>query len=118
MIELGEILLPTLRDETAKDGAPLLFALLRKWVGERFARCANAHLSAMIPREDGAPDVFADSFWCCGWSGFDGVVFAGEEGCGLEVGGGRVDGLCDFNAEYVTWTEHIAGDSCWLNLRC
>ena len=28
----------------------------------------------------------------------------------MDVGGWRIDGLRDFYSEYVTWTEHIAGE--------
>ncbi len=45
-----------------------------------------------------------------GGGGFDWVVFAGEFGGGLDFGCGWVDGFGDFDAEYVAWTEHIAGE--------
>src|SRR5580698_9098910 len=45
-----------------------------------------------------------------GWGGHDRVVLCGQLGCGLDVGCGWVFGLPYFYSEYVTWTEHIAGE--------
>ena len=50
------------------------------------------------------------SFFCGGRCWFDGVVLAGEFRSGLDIRGGRVVSFFDFNTEYVTGTEHIAGE--------
>lgn len=90
-------------------GQPLIVVLSIGRSGSRFH--ANNPPFSIRPKRMGHPDLWLEaSFFCRGWCGFDGVVFAGKVGRGLDVGCGWVDGLCNFDAEDVAGAEHVAGE--------
>ncbi len=119
---LGEILLPTLRDETAKDGAPGLSCCFEQHVCDAL-KVSNEKLRRQIPPLPVRHASLAQgpggmtSFHCLLGTtgplllgGSVGLNLRARSGVDDDVGGGRILGFLHFDAEDVAGAEHIAGE--------